>query len=510
MSCLIRSEGYIPVNDTDIIKQIPNKRDIEIYNDQILSRHIEQQNIPREDRIGSGIFIKVKEEIYCITCLHIISKYYRNIFATTKKNVIIPMSLSVKIPEFDIALLKHEISLEEDIKYYAQRDLEQINDYYFNNDNCYIDGLIFNNTIGHAKIPVTESFISHKYIKSAIIPKFPLVLFKLKTDDIEDTDEQFEGLSGSIFYTSDKKPFAMTLYYENGYLHAIPLTILYSIVTQYIKNNTKLYNFKIDGEFIELSDDSNKDEQVIGYLITKTTLKYKNFISQKLFNFNSNDIIISVNNNSIRCSKEKEKISYVIYSNELNTYLNFDTYLFLMANLSISTIYSYLQADAKFIFESKKINLQRNTINDIFCVNINNSSYVYFMGYIFAELSEELIINLKRSHKLCKYFNNYKNIISTKKIIVLVEIDYGRLSDDAKEQSLKAGLPYYTDDDKDDKNVISLLVLEKVKNNIITDTNDLLKVLADLTKKHDSITLLFSKNLNEKNDKYSISIKIHK
>ena len=52
--------------------------------------------------------------------------------------------------------------------------------------------------------------------------------------------------------------------------------------------------------------------------------------------------------------------------------------------------------------------------NKIFQVNIfNNNKYVYYKGYIFTELSEELINNLK-------LFNDYKTNIGTEKIIVLI------------------------------------------------------------------------------------------
>jgi len=174
---------------------------------------------------------------------------------------------------------------------------------------------------------------------------------------------------------------------------------------------------------------------------------------------------LSVNN------KQFTRVGMITDDNN-NYDLPLDTYLMLCCYKGLVNFHIYREQTKKELTQT----IYGKSFNDVYDINIfNNNHYIYWKGFIFTELSEELIYEINSSgvKLLGKYFENRKIIKNYKtKLVVLLDIDYKALDQETSDELQKIGLPY-----KPYENGYTLLVLEKINNKKITTIADLLTIL---------------------------------
>ena len=467
MSCIIYSKVRTIQNNvwSKIKTNNTSKKDITEYNLNDLiddANHILQK--------GFGTLIKFEKKIFVITCLHIIGQVNMEIngYMPNKKNILskIPLKIIKRIPEFDIAVLEFVNKYSDDeFQYYTKHDFHKANQNNgLNNAKLSImtvDGISNNAIYNESKIMnITMETNNLKYI---IVPKIPLIKFTTDIEEIPEFSHDIDGLSGSNIILN-KHLVAMVTSYNNMKLEAIPIHFIYDIITSVLKTKTDtLTGFYFCTKVVELEMDNNlvcyghyiTDPKDIGYQ-TNTSKKFK---------FKQGDVILSVNN------KQFTRVGMITDDNN-NYDLPLDTYLMLCCYKGLVNFHIYREQTKKELTQT----IYGKSFNDVYDINIfNNNHYIYWKGFIFTELSEELIYEINSSgvKLLGKYFENRKIIKNYKtKLVVLLDIDYKALDQETSDELQKIGLPY-----KPYENGYTLLVLEKINNKKITTIADLLTIL---------------------------------
>ena len=478
MSCIIYSKSRaIPNNIWSKIKTDVSKENtlISEYNlDNLLEYTSSNMS---EIRKGFGILLKIEKKYYVLTCLHIFGQVNMeiNAFFPDKKNnmVKIPLNIIRQIPEFDIAILEcHDSFKDGQFKYYTendffknQNDLKNVNLSILTMDNL-------SNNIDHHNLKIENIDIEISNFKSVIIPKIPLLKFIVEIDDIPEFSDNVDGLSGSILVKNNSL-VGMVTSYNNMKLEAIPISIIYELVYTVIKNKSAiLTGFYFSTKVIELEVPNKK--LYYGHYITDTKdIGYQSSASIKEFRFKNNDIIFSVNDNNFTASG-------MIRDSNIGYDLPLDTYLMLCCYKEFVKIDVHREQTGKHKDISHKIIGKK--FNDIYNINVfNNNHYIHWKGFIFTELSEELIyaINCNGVKLTGKYFEKIKTIKDDKsKLIVLLDIDYKSLNSETSKTLQHIGLPYMKYE-----NGYTLLILERIGNKKINSINDLLSSLSENTMK---------------------------
>lgn len=317
---------------------------------------------------GIGIFVKSDDNKFVITCFHVINSNNLKISANFKNKEMrifeIDLQIYKLIPEFDIAILQISNDAFIDFMDIDFMDIDKL--------KLKIDDISF--TDRRFKIfdmPLTHLTIKIKSLKSNLVPNIPLLEFQFDNT----SDVNIHGLSGAPIKFNDNY-VGIVLYFENDMFYALPTIILTYLINEY---NSCSY-FKFNTSICSIEDNC---EKYYAHCITNTyDIIYKQ-TNNKTFSFKNNDLIYKINDNMINNEG-------TIFNNKIGINLPLDTHLmFQIICCDTPTIYFYRN--------DKKVSVQifGNDIKLLYGLNLYNShQYIYWNGLYFAELNEEMLIQI--------------------------------------------------------------------------------------------------------------------
>jgi hypothetical protein len=433
MICAIYAKSKnIPYNVWTKIKEYDKGTcDCQSYNLEKLM--LDTESLPSEKdnliKAGFGVFLKIHKKIYIITCYHIIGRLniYSHAYATNLDGILEKIELEIigSLPELDISVLGFvDQSQEKRFGYSLKSNMNQKISYVCENFErlnvfaCAITGTSESKIID-IKAPACEACVVHDYIKSIMVPKFPMIRYKCNLSDFPEKIK-YEGLSGSLLMIDDNI-VGINISINDGKIDALPMVLVIKLVKMLVYDSKKTllgYHFST-----RIVNNVDNPKLTYHYLNKTCNLSYPT-LSKKNFKFKTGDIITKINN--LEFNSEGE-----IYDSEMGYYFQFKTYL---------TINQYCEDTIKFNIMRMTPETQREISHLIcglqfdlhHCVNVfNNHNYIYWKGLTFVELSEELIIDMMRAgfkldeplYKNCTVVQNNNN-----KIIVLIDVDFEKFT----------------------------------------------------------------------------------
>lgn len=462
MICLIYSTSKkIPPDPWSQIKSYNKKSDVEEYTIDSLTNILENTTLDDSQiiRNGYGFFAKFGKKTHVVTCFHIIGQANIEVtaFAFDKNKNLIKMNLfpMVAIPEFDLIVLDFDSE-----KYNIECVSDPMNISAIETDlkKC---KLMYCDTIKVSDIPIKDVEIRIDYFKSSIIPKIPLIKYTCDLEKINmiNMNDDIDGLSGTLIKI-DSKIVGMTTSYSNRKMEALPLILIYSILKELIVDNTKkLAGFYFSSNIINIE---NGENMTCHYVSNPSDVLYPT--DTKNFRFKYEDIITEVNGT-------KFNDDGTIYNDIIGYNLALDTHMMILNYVNSTTKIKILRKKNEKYYKISK-NIKGVPFNDVYPVNIENDHrYFYWRGFIFTELSEELIFSLNCAGYSLKggTFDKYKIIKNdTKKIVVLIDVDHKIIDAELSEQLKIIGAPLIRGNDG-----YKLLILEKIGNKKINRLKDL-------------------------------------
>lgn len=464
-------------------------------------------------RKSNGTFIKIDGEIYILTCYHCIEDnninneiYYYDIENNFKKTSAI---LKFSLKELDIALLKPRDNIENISYFDTKQELLKLSDIIEKNMKIIT---IVKNGKEYKRENIKKKEIEAEFLKIekekyidvlTLNYKIPSIYFKLKKNI------ELEGMSGSILYQNNS-PIGILYSVNNRNLSAFPFCLCIEILKSGLNKNkylsSPLFSYDLceiefeQGEISRcnsqhtrniLENISSKSKEITGiYLKDTFDISYKK--KNKNFNFFQEDLIISIDSKKINDDG-------TIYCNILNYDVN--VFVYFLVNL-------YINDSVEITFMRKNIlstiNLSCRKFNDLLPFHITKSNdYIKYEGFIFAELSVELLEYYKT--KNISLFGNIKKIKDGKinKYVALVYIDYEYLKNNYKNKNEisefeKLNFPYVNN---------KILILNKVGNNNVIDLNSLRQILSKKLFNKQS-TLCFNMYEQQNDESYGSSIQI--
>lgn len=445
---------YIPFN---VHKNIidTKKNEIKHYN---LNDSIDR--IEHKISRGHGFFMKIVDEIYVISCYHIV-KNDINIFTMINiEHDIVTISLKIKkiVKELDIVILSIDTKYIKYIdSYYNEYDVCNDLQYIFSEHDKLLHINEYKKEVSECKnieqiIFVDNVEINNMNVNTTLIPKIPCINMIIKNINFE-----VSGISGSIL-TINNKLVSITSSINNNIFQGIPISIIIDI----FKNNIEMTGILFSSVPLEFNDDSVVK---YGHYITKTIcneITYKTTTGEK-FKFREGDIIYKINDKEItkNCKIFDEKINYEVL---VNTYIMFNS------KVSISL---YRNINNEMVIITKELVCE--SFDNYYNIHYYNTyDYLFLNGYTFMELSEEYLINLGKIksfnlEKLFKYFRKINNL--NKKYIVVIDINISNIN----KRDIKKII------DIDIFNKKKILILNKVNNIQISYLSDITKYYSDNT-----------------------------
>ena len=425
---------------------------------------------------GCGFVVEVLDSIYIVTCSHIVvrsASRYTAHFSIDQKTVCCNLEVHCRIPELDIAIMKPSNS--DIIKSVPKIviDRQCIQDYLAKRIDLErsirtseIPGTIAVPCIknGRVRIERTEfdSFeIVHSQIITSLINSVPNISIPVESLDIfDDIEEKYGktikdiGLSsgasdGTSDGTSDGKSdeskdktmlaeiiarikgfsgslvridgahagIVMTIDMEETdrgmicSIKVLPIDIVLTIVDNSVRRHmTNIMGVQIDYGVFEASEDGH-EFHVISVL--ENSNRYTN--GMKDFWFTKGDIVLSMDQMDFAFNGRDNVLEFTPYGTEMpiNAYAlckaNFDP----NTEIGVTIPRMYDRSQKRITF-----NIMPVPYNDMYTIRIYHSKEIYWHGFLFVELSEEMIrfyesigMELLDSHQHCRTSANGEKIV---------------------------------------------------------------------------------------------------
>lgn len=367
--------------------------------------YTDDTNIPA----GYGIYI----DNVILTAYHIV---YKKTCIRDNKNELI---IDIIIDEYDMAILKKPDKIINydsfliNLKSYINENNK------IKNFDSYKDNLF---KLKNEDIIMMD--IECNYIKTNIFPQLPVFIFS------SNSNLDYSGYSGSAI--TNKNNLFGILISENINDHKItclPIEIIYYIFKNYIDNKMNFYYMPLNIK--------------------------NNIISNNFRNLIKNDIVYKIN--------DIELINDMIYDNNLENNIPYDTYLILYGFTKIKIEYykNNLKNKKKYIINIKlKVFDYKHVSFDFRDKNINYN----INGIIFSELSEEKLVEMyKKNIKIPT--NLYDALHSTKKIIFIKDIISPEINDKFIKNNVNISSQLYIINKISGKQMKNISELDNFKNN---------------------------------------------
>jgi len=416
MSCFIYAETYdIPI---DFWKHYIPKT-----NNNILCTFNDIEYRLHTHKCGNGFYVNISNEIYIITCFHVINynyvkiiSYYFNTDGKLCSHILKPYII---IEEFDIVILKIEGTYDiKTLHVYDEKECTRISDIDVNKsfDICtylYDRTFLFQNgqTVTRTEFNNIEqvAFIT-KYITGLCIPFINVIPYE--------ENIQYNGMSGSIvFNNSLLTGIVMIKDIASRCIQILPISICLYIVQSFLKTPQKNLSMIIMHTILVADENTDKSINYYGHYVTDSfDIVYMTPNRKKKHMFCKGDIIISFDghqitkNGTIFCERFGSNI-------QIKTYFMFQ----IMQN-------DFVQID--YVRENNKCSCIINGVDPKMYLGYNlckQYAFLYYDGFIFTELSEELLEYFATNNILSLLTENKQlNIVANKinkKYVALVSIE---------------------------------------------------------------------------------------
>lgn len=459
-------------NITDEIKIYDIDDVIRSFSPKFISEHIEL-------RTCLGSVVKINGKIFIVNCYHIDGLHNFNIYTylvdVNGVNRKIMLKIRYVMSEFDLMILEFENEIQE-LDFTILEFENEIQELDFSKSlikldqiSAYVSTKSSNIKLLDHDFDIVFVGIEHDYIRSFIISKLPIIKFRIKDFDAEHVN--IYGLSGSLLTIGSMIAGMVYGYSENDNLfEAIPVVVLKIIINGIICNVVKdISCFQYDTQLVDI--DIYEDGNITyGYQILDDQIFARHNTNKKtIFKFKPNDYIVGVNNSTFDCHGQ-------VYMDELGTLVSLNTYVMLNAFIGKFVKFKIIREQQQTINISE-INIQPNFCKDVYNINtLDKHKYICWNGFMFTELSEELIIGMTKNGQQLNgmFFENYRKIIDeNRKFVVLLDIDSQILDKDTY-QRLKTPC-----------------ILERITKNKINSLDDVNKLLTSSQNNKNSITLVF-------------------
>jgi len=368
-------------------------------------------NLKSHQNAGNGLMFNDDKSNFILTCNHINSsnrlKYCKA--STLSDNSYENCDVLLSIKEIDVTILKYNSRTLNGILLSKYTSLS------FTDVNLN-DGLILKTSNSIVKIYNCE--LTNSHIRSQLFPEIPTLCITVD-DSIETT-----GLSGSIVYTSNNVPIGIVVCFNNSIrkIECVYLPFLLNFIEKMIANNIS----HVEGIHVNtvVCEIEYNGQDMIGNYVVEDSCSYPN--GKKDFKFKKDDIIVSVNNQCI----------------DINGCINCKHFFGLDINIPMVTYLMIISTLLKKVpimiiksTDDNEIIMREHMIDGILYSNIftnlshDNMNRVIWKGFIFVEMSEELIFNYEKqgysmSKEILKNMKSYSNGSSN---VILLDIDSAKV-----------------------------------------------------------------------------------
>jgi len=494
MMCIVYSKSKnIPYNVwTKIRGYDKSKCECQSYDLHKLMSHSGGSLVDKDAVIkaGFGFFVKLCKKICVITCHHITGtmNIESNAYASNIDNVIekIPLKIIGSIPELDISVLEFvDNDQEKKFTHTVKSNIYQKLSYVGENLEkiiiraCSIVGTSENKII-NISAPTSKATIINDYVKSIIVPKFPIIRYKCDLNDFSEKIK-YEGLSGSLLMIDDNA-VGMNISINEEKIDALPISLIIKLAESLVLNPKRQmcgYHFTT-----RVVNDTSNPKMIYHYIKKTDDNSYPTFTKKK-FRFKTGDIITKLND--IKFNYDGE-----IYDPDLEFYFPIKTYLTITHFCDDGVKFNIIRTTTESQKEITQI-IGGIKFDNAHYVNIfNNHKYIYWKGFTFVELSEELIIDMNKVgiNLEGEIYNNFTIAQNNNdKIIVLIDVDFQQFSKEYAYVLQNSGFPYVKV-----PGGYQLLPIKKIDTKQICSISDLEKSLIEPAKKK---ILHYSKNASE-------------
>jgi hypothetical protein len=218
--------------------------------------------------------------------------------------------------------------------------------------------------------------IKMEYIKSELLPKIPVYSISAECD----STESHSLLAGSEVIKNDKL-YGFVIKKNNNEITAVPCLIINMFLLHIFDNPlSELKGIIVYSCYCEVID----KKKIIGNYITENTCFYPSTNSMDImtkFSFRQNDILLSIDDKEFNSDMS-------LYFDDLSCFLPINTY-FMFALLQKNNVKIKLLRNNTV----KTIYLNGISYNNIFKIRIYGKKYINWNGFIFCELTEEILVN---------------------------------------------------------------------------------------------------------------------
>lgn len=415
----------------------------------------------------NGLVFNNGKDNFVLTCNHVNLSDHLKYCNVIISNETYECEVFFSIKELDIVILKFESRITHGLT---------ISDY-TPNTNISLDNLTLR--VHNKKINILNYFLDNLHVKSQLFPTVPTLCIRIKESI------KIEGLSGGIVTNSSNVPIAIVVCKNelSKNIECLYLPFVLSFIEKMIRLNiTSVKGIHVNTADCEI-EYNGKD--INGNYVVEDSCNYPN--GRKEFKFKKDDIIISVNDQQIK------RDGYINCSDVLgfNIDVPMTTYLMLITTICECASIKLIRPTENDMTDKEYL------INGICYHNIfTNQSYdnlkrVIWKGFIFVEMSEELLFNYEKqgysmSKQITKTVKSYYDGTSN---VVLLDIEPSKVP----QKYSKLSFPL-----KDDDGYYCVLNLEKIGQKKIKNLDDLYDILNSY--KTSLATFTFHVKGNIKND----------
>ena len=396
--------------------------------------------------INIGNIFNIDGVYYVLTCFHCIKNTNNQVF--NSKNIKYNCNMYLVSDELELGLLSIVPEYNSDNGEFTIDDLQidmNIGDSDLYIETVIIDELQNNNIYKRERINCVLNEIINKNtnkLTSVNSPSIPIISVTLNKsyDDIS----ELNGLSGSLLMTNGKIVGIVSAM-ENSIIYIIPSCVIFRFLSE-IKL-TKSFNglCTIVGNFTKCNFTNDNNEEVFGVIVDNAfDINYNNYPYKHEISgtrIKKNDIIIKINGISLDRNSN-------IYDKLTNIFIDFRTYIALKYMCGDTIDISVMRCTNNINdYKEKKIYIRARPINSMRYIPITFNSDIYnYKGFMFTELSEDIIHNyigngILIGNSVADYYLKSPYRSNPEFVIVLLNVDKNQVNKTILKKVNKLGLP---------------------------------------------------------------------
>lgn len=387
----------------------------------------------------NGILLKHSNILYVLTCFHgvknsidimiYIFKKNKNGYALTKESA----TLESFVPEFDLAILKLNNSIEEvgdSTSIFANTTFPKEN--VLLNFDCPDISRTTKNTLKIDYKTHKLKFINIDFEKLAGFLGYPIPLIKIDGTELVEEYPELEhgGISGCCVYNNNIVGIISNINKDTQHMSIIPNYIINLFLTEYLEKGYIMPKSCIPATMNIIC--MNKERENM-YIVT-------NVFSNQSINLKKNDMIFKIDG-------KKFDDNGLVYDEKINLSMPLQTYIALNYAVNEPISLSVVRLKTLNSYKYHKISLNSYPLEQMkYITTTYDGKYIQIAGFTFIELTEDMIHFLEDCSiiligTITKYYKTRPFRVADKKIIVLIDMDTNQMADNIATKANELGLP---------------------------------------------------------------------